>query len=106
MIRTASESLRILWLSLTCGIGTASGEVSGSTPRAAQLVVTGACSSSANPTQRREGAGMDDAASGVNHRRLGGDQYLRGARDLFGSRRQWIGLAVLVRGPDRGLRLE
>ncbi len=51
MISTTSASLRTLWLSLTCGMVMASGEVSSNRPRAAQLVVTGACSNSA--TRRR-----------------------------------------------------
>ena len=47
MISTTSASLRTVWLSLTCGMVMASGEVSSIRPRAAQLVVSGACSSSA-----------------------------------------------------------
>jgi hypothetical protein len=46
-ISTTSASLRTLWLSLTWGMVIASGESSASMPRAAQLVVTGACSRSA-----------------------------------------------------------
>jgi hypothetical protein len=47
MSSTTSASLRTVWLSLTCGMVMASGESSVIRPRAAQLVVSGACSSSA-----------------------------------------------------------
>ncbi len=56
--------------------------------------------------QRIVGIGMDDAAAGVDHRRAGSDQQLRGLRDLVGSRRRRYGVAVLVRRPIGDVGLE